>query len=150
MKDCITDGINKLRTTYDDPIIFIGGDTNKRSLTELVNEFRSLKLIDTPPTRGNVILDETATNIADLVKRCKAYAPLCTEDGVASDHKVVIIEALIPSIHHFTKRHFKFRPITEKGKKLFESKLTLLDWTPVYKESASESALAICQILDSS
>ena len=49
LKDCLSDGINKLKCTYNDPIIIIGGDTNNRSLSNLVIDFPDIQVVDAPP-----------------------------------------------------------------------------------------------------
>ena len=57
MKDCLTDGLNKLKATYDNPMIIVGGDTNNRPLVELLNEFTDMTMVDAPPYPGGVDTD---------------------------------------------------------------------------------------------
>ena len=63
MKNCLTDGVNKLKSTYDNPILVVGGDTNKRPLSDLLSDFSDITVINCPPSRDGANLDETACNI---------------------------------------------------------------------------------------
>ena len=61
LPDCISDGISKLKSTYDNLMIVIGGDTNNRRLQHILADFPDMQLLDNPPTRSSAVLDETAT-----------------------------------------------------------------------------------------
>ena len=104
LKECITDRINKLKTTYEYPIIIIAGDTNNRKLSDLVSDFDDMEVLDCAATRGNAKLDETATNVNQRVTKCDVKPPLCSDSGTASDHNAVLIQMDLPNVHHFTKK----------------------------------------------
>ena len=109
----------------------------------------NLDLIDAPPTRGNAKLDETACSFASYISECTVKPPLETEGGsTRSDHGVVLIVAQLPLVHHFTKRKFEYRPITNKGKEEFKRLVTLFDWSAIHKPTPSESAAALENVLN--
>ena len=135
-------------TCHDNLIIIVAGDTNKRSLCELLSDTPELVIVPTPPTRGTAVLDEIATNIPDNITECVTMPPLQSETGTYSDHDIVLLSTKISSTHHFTKRSFKHRPITEKGKEKFIAAIVLTDWTFMMRDTSSESANALCQMLD--
>ena len=74
--------------------------------------------------------------------------PLYSDTGAVSDHNVVLVNAAVPKVHHFTKKQFKHRPITAKGKEEFTARMVLMDWTEMQMGTATESAAALCRILD--
>ena len=119
LRGVLSDGINKLKSSFDNPIIFVGGDTNNRKLEGLLSEFHDIVTVNAPPTRGSAKLDEISTNVIEYIDSTTSIPPLETEGGIRSDHMMLLIGVEIPSVHRFTKNTFEYRPITENGKKKF-------------------------------
>ena len=63
----VNDCLLLLTTRYDDPYIFIGGDYNRRDARMAAADFPHIKIVNTPPTRGNACLDLISTNVPDLI-----------------------------------------------------------------------------------
>ena len=106
MKECLVDGINKLKVQYDDPILLIGGDTNNRSLAALLEDFSELVVLDVPATRMGRKLDETASNLGNNILKISTMPPLQSLAGTDSDHDTVLGIAKMSTGHHFTKKQF--------------------------------------------
>ena len=106
----------------------------------MIQEFPDIQLIDSPPTRGNVRLDQTASNIADFIVDSTAEPPLESDQGTRSNHMSILIKARIPRVHHFTKTKLKYQPITEAGKEDFIRAVSLTDWSDVFVECPSKAA----------
>ena len=149
LKEVLTDGINKLKCKFDNPVICVGGDTNNRKISDLLEEHPDVKLVDTPGTRHGAKLDEVATNVEDHISKAGIVAPLASEGGVLSDHHIQYICVDLPAVHHFTKNKFCYRPITEKGRQQFIAKLVEQDWAQITGSNSSESADNLAVLLDS-
>ena len=147
MRDCLVDRINKLKIAYDDPMIFVAGDTNNRTMMDLMSDFSDISTVTTLPTRGTALLDEVACNFTQYVTNTLVKHPLQAEDGTNSDHSAVLVKTKIPTMHHFTKRKFRHQPITTEGRERFVREVTLMDWSPVYKECPSAASDALWNIL---
>ena len=111
-------------------------------------DFPDIKVVNSPATRQGAVLDEIGCNFGDKITSCTAEPPLQTAEGTRSDHDILLIKANIPRRHHFTKRNFFHRPITEKGKDEFMSKLALVDWSFIMHLSSTEAADALAVVLD--
>ena len=146
LKACLADGINKLKTSFDNPIILIGGDTNKRSLDKILEDFDDIKIIDAPATRNGAKLDETACNFE--IESCTAMPPLQSPEGITSDHNVLLCRSFLSSGHHFTKKTFTYRPITDEGKKKFQELVVEFNWEAICRGNSSEAADELREVLD--
>ena len=70
-----------LTKKYKDPYILIGGDFNGRPLETYVKQYKDLKLIDTPATRGDRVLDILACNFCDYLQEAGVTEPIVNERG---------------------------------------------------------------------
>ena len=77
----LADEVAALRSTYKNPAIFIGGDTNHRDVGDAVNEVGDFTVLDTGPTRGTSTIDVAITNVPSLRDSDSAATPFC--DGEA-------------------------------------------------------------------
>ena len=55
LKEQLAIEVAALKTSYKNPAIFIGGDTNHRDICSAVNEVCDFVILDTAPTRGTVL-----------------------------------------------------------------------------------------------
>ena len=73
----------------------IGGDWNNRHISTALEIYPDLKILETPPTRKDRILDKIASNFNDFSKAVVCQ-PIEGKMGQVSDQKIVIMEALLP------------------------------------------------------
>ena len=135
----LTDSIEHVMDLYRNPFCIITGDFNKRDITPYLADFPELKLIRTPPTRGNNTLDLIFTNIE--VSEARILPPLESNSGLmTSDHCIISIRTKPLSTAHFTKKVIKFRPFTERGKIAFENFMLACDWNNLTQMSTDDAA----------
>ena len=58
---CLGNAIEQVKLDYSDPYIVIGGDTNRRDISDALLDFPDITVAQTGPTRGNATLDIIAT-----------------------------------------------------------------------------------------
>ena len=58
----VVDLIRNYKRKYESPYILLGGDFNKRNIQKELKTHGDIKLVLTPPTRGNNTLDLLFTN----------------------------------------------------------------------------------------
>ena len=143
----LIDCVDKIKTTHADSIIFLGGDFNKKDISQLLTTFPELLPVCAGATRRGASLDEVYTNINNCIKEKAILKPLSKEDGTKSDHDVIAASFKLPKNKRNKKIEFKFRPISKKGTEKFGEKLLLTDWSTIERASASESALALNDLL---
>ena len=77
----------------------------------------------------------------------KILRPLQKENGTLSDHAIIAAAYSLPRQNKVTKKTFSFRPITDKGIKVFEKLVISQDWSAIEKENATASADALNSLL---
>ena len=146
--EAVSNEILKLKTELNDPYIILGGDLNRRKVEEATGAFPDMGELDTEPTRGHEKLDIISTNFCDEIVSVEVREPLTSEEGISSDHKVVIAKASLNHSHRFSWRRFKSRKITKEGEEKFGFLLAKEDWRDVYSLGPSEAAELLAQKLD--
>ena len=145
----VIDTINKVKIKFDNPILFIGGDFNKKNMRTLVDAFPELMPIQAGATRGGAALDEVYCNISRCVADKQIQHPLSKENGVVSDHHVIVASAKLPRHRKSRKETITFRPITSRGTEKFRSLLLDTDWSQIQCQTSSESAKKLTDLLNS-
>ena len=92
MCECIINFVNKVKTDFSDPLIYLGGNFNKRSLSTILDCFPDVNVLDSPPTRGDNFLDLVATNAGLSHMKTSIHPPLYSPEGNTSDHKCLLTE----------------------------------------------------------
>ena len=129
MLEALSDSISEAKSVGEGWIA-IGGDWNHRPLRVALDMFPDIKEILTPPTRKSNVLDILATNFTDFVTTSVVTHPLEGEkNGIKSDHKIVIVESLLPRPKAFTWEVHEYLQITQKGKDKFVSLMNDTDWS---------------------
>ena len=127
--ETLSDAIGEAKSA-DEGWVVLGGDWNHRPLELALDMYPDIKELITPPTRKNSTLDILATNFNSFVKTAIVTHPLEGEkDGVKSDHKIIITEALLPRPKAFTWEVHEYLQITQAGTDKFTTKLNELNWS---------------------
>ena len=127
----VSDCIVLLRSRYENPYMFVGGDLNKRNFRQALQDFPDLKVIQTPPTRGDNVLDLIATNSErDLVQSGVTH-PIVDANGVESDHRVVYLSIKMPRVPAYTVNEYSYRKIEDNGVLKFGEWVARQDWTRI-------------------
>ena len=138
LNDLISDEILRLKSKGD-PLIYIGGDLNRRDLSNAIHNFGDIKQINSAPTRGDVCLDVLYSNAADITSTVEP--PLETPAGVRSDHCCVVFSGKEQRIRDFiwvkkTVRKHSGEAVDEFGKRLAEA-----DWDHILPNDAPPDVL---------
>ena len=123
--DLISNDILDLKAKSN-PIIFLGGDLNRRSLSGAVQAFPDIVQINNEPTRLNACLDVLLSNAEGLSSM--VWPPLATPEGVLSDHSCVVFSGAIPKAKDFTWVKKTTRKHTDKAARAFGATLAQTDW----------------------
>ena len=142
----IADSIQNIKKTSVDPLVVIGGDFNRRQLSEITDKFIDVDHHFTGPTCGNADLDKIATNIGDI--QVNVQRPLSDEnDARHSDHSVTLISTLLNNEHQFRKKKVTYRKFTQEGQVKFGKLLVELDWIKEF-EDVNENPSALVSKMD--
>ena len=117
--EILTDTISEARATHPGAWLTIGGDWNECSFSPIALNFPDLDWIRSGPTRKRKTLDIIVTNYRDLVTKVFTNAPLESEIGTISDHKVLAVEALLTRPQSFAWETHEYLKITTEGKARF-------------------------------
>ena len=102
-----------------------------------------MTFLPTPPTRRGAFLDLIATNLDSTLLEVQAKPPLCTNDGIESDHSVLHVNAEIPVEARFKWRTIQTRPITKAGEKKFRRLIIAEEWDDVMLEDCPSKMVNI-------
>ena len=126
------------RAMYDDPIIFVGGDFNKRDFGPAMAVAADLRRLTTGPTRGNATLDLVYTTIMDRIKEVTTLPPLDNGAGVLSDHRCIYIKAEFPTERGYNWVIRMKRTRTKAREDAFARDLACWDWRPLQEAPTVE------------
>ena len=112
--ECIVDSINAVKSTYENPLIVLGGDFNLRSPDGIIESFPDILQLDTPPTRKWVCLDLISSNIQPNKVTIEKRPPLRTEDGRHSDHDSLYVRMSVEKKCRVKWNKYKSRKRTAK------------------------------------
>ena len=119
----LTDGLDKVLHSRPSTGIIIAGDFNKLNLRRLCNRFNLKKMVSTP-TRGNNILDQILTNMADLYLPAKHLPPLGR-----SDHQCLLLSPL--NVNKLPPTSKKVRLHKPENKQTLSRTVALQNWDNV-------------------
>ena len=125
----------KIKQSEGNPYICVGGDLNHVSLDAVADMNPDLRVVPSPPSRGNARLDVAMTNFTDEISRVTAATSLHTTSGIPSDHKIVTFDARLQHVHRFEWIKYRTRVVTEDGKEKFTRFMTGVDWIKALSET---------------
>ena len=115
-----------------DPLIFLGGDMNRKSLDDALQDFPDIVQQNFDPTRGDACLDILFSNCSTLSPTM--WPPLETANGVKSDHLCAIftgkeeVKKDYTWVKKTTRKHSD-EAVAEYGRRLAEA-----DWPSLLPE----------------
>ena len=109
-----------------DPLIFIGGDLNRRSIAAAIQDFPDISQANFDPTRGLVCLDAIFTNATGT--NANTWPPLETPEGIKSDHSCVVVSGHQPKEKTFHWAKKTTRRQTERAVQRFGEIINTIDW----------------------
>ena len=130
INDCIT----LLLSRYEEPYVILAGDFNRRDISRATGNFPSLKIIRTPPTRGDAILDLVSANMDAMLIDAGVTDPITNDYGVPSDHKTVFFSFRMPRVPQYKIEKYAYHQTTNKGDVLFGQWLVRqgeMDWKQI-------------------
>ena len=122
-----------------DPIIYIGGDLNHRSLDDAVGDFPDIKQANFDPTRGDACLDVMYTN--QTATTSGVWPPLYSRQGARSDHSCVIFSSDEARPRPFTWIKKTTRKHTTKAVEDFGREMMAADWDNIMGDSTCPDTL---------
>ena len=120
----------------DGPVLFIGGDLNRRDLSPAFENFNDIERVNSEPTRGDACLDVIFSNSNRTT--VLNYPPLINMEGVSSDHSCVFFEC----VEKFEKNFKWVRKTARKHKDSacanFGLRITGTDWNQVLGDGSPD------------
>lgn len=134
--------VDHFRSKYPFAGIVICGDFNDIKPSWIESSL-SLKQVVKSPTRGSNLLDMVFTNLEQYYNE-----PEITASIGLSDHLTVTWRPTHSSRRKVIKQTVTYRPIRDEQIPAFKGKLTLQNWTPIYRlPSAEDMTNAFCDQL---
>ena len=109
-----------------DPLFFIGGDMNRKSLEAALADFPDIVQCNFEPTRGDACLDIMFSNAPCLLP--SNWPPLETREGVRSDHLCVVFSGKIDRERDFIWTKKTVRKHTSEALLTYGERLRHNDW----------------------
>ena len=126
--ELLSEAIAQAKSDFTDPMIFIGGDFNRRDLNKATDPYPDINLYDVPATRLGAKLNLAASNMS--AKSTFKLPPLTTFDGQKkSDHEIIAVETNIPNEDRFIWRTYTTRPRSKTADKAFMEAIKKIKWT---------------------
>lgn len=143
LRNCVTwfQKLSLKRGLRAGTLFLIGGDFNRRDISDAVGDFEDIVEIVHGPTRGREKLDRTFTNIEDTNSDTRVLPPLETEAGTQSDHNCIITQFKWEIPRTIVWQKTKVRKKTREGDDKFEFLLSHTNWTDLYLGAADVSEM---------
>ena len=150
--ETIVDIIMKIKTSTTNPYLLIAGDFNRADVSPILADYPDMKLASVLPTRADAALDLIITNFDDEIE---TRSPLQNgDDGVFSDHNVVICVTSLSHSHEFDWIERRYRPMkpdaVEKAAKriketVWDDILPTMEQPDFYVEQFHRTIVEICE-----
>lgn len=141
LREIISDQILEIKANSqgEGPVMFIGGDMNRRDLGPAFSDFIDIAQINHSPTRGEACLDIVYSNVHQHVAR--NFRPLATEQGVGSDHDCVVVFGGVKQERNFVWKKKTARKHTQAACDDFACKISEADWSAILGDSGNPDIL---------
>ena len=123
------DTLMVLSNKYENPYVFIGGDFNRKSMSEATRDFPDIKIIPAGPTRNGSTLDILASNFNCQLIDQGTVDPISSDAGVESDHRTVFASFRMPRVPSYRVEEYSYNHISEEGDRRFEAWIRNQDWS---------------------
>ena len=137
--------IAMLTKRYRDPYILVGGDFNERRIGTAIRGSKNIKVVNTPPTRGNKTLDIIACSFTDCLFRAGVTDPIFNSEGTETDHKTVYASFDLPRVPQYSVQKYSYQRETEAGKKKFGELLAETDFSTMFSSTDVDEKVEIFQ-----
>ena len=112
-----------------DPLFFIGGDLNKKSIDVAMADFPDIRRINHLPNRGNACLNVLFSNSSSLTER--VWPPLANREGTLSDHMCTVFSGAEKKERNFRWARKSVRRHTDQAVAEFGAALEATNWSEV-------------------
>lgn len=128
-----------MKAKYNDPIIFIGGDLNRRDIAPVFDEFADIERKFFDPTRLDACLDVMFGNFE--AENNGVFAPLYSQNGTPSDHSCVVFNVAIKKEKNFTWVKKTARKHSREAVAAFKSSFEKVNWSEIMRPNMSPDEL---------
>ena len=136
--DLISNEILQLKSSSN-PLVFLGGDLNHRSLAPATQAFPDIVQVNWEPTRLDACLDVMLSNSPGLTS--EVWPPLSTNQVVESNHSCVVLSGSIPQEKDYTWIKKTSRKYTDRAATEFGLALERADWDSILPGHLSSDEL---------
>lgn len=137
LNDYVSLAIEKLKNTYNNPLICVGGDINKKDFAPAIADFNDIAMLPGIPSRRGNALDLCFSNFGQDIFQISSHPPL-NGPSAESDHLILNYNYRAKKKHDFTTVVRKFRPITEAGTQAFVQELARQEWGDMVGKNSSD------------
>ena len=124
-----------------DPVFLIGGDLNKRDISEALDDYEDIKEVVHGPTRGTEKLDKTFANLNPDLSHTMVLAALETENGIKSDHLCAVTQFCCHKKRRAAWTKVMVRQKTDKGNEMFGCLLESEDWGEFFSGTTNSTEM---------
>ena len=135
----INDVILALKTKYENPIILIGADFNRRDMREATRDYPEMAPVLTGPTRDQATLDAFVSNINSMIIDQGTLDLLYSDEGVQSDYRAVFCSFWIPRVPSYNIQKYSYFHIDEEEILSFGEWLKRQSWNDVIEKRDASS-----------
>ena len=135
----INDVILALKTKYENPIILIGADFNRRDMREATRDYPEMAPILTGPTRDQATLDAFVSNINHTIIDQGTLDPLYSETGIQSDHRAVFCSFRMSRVPSYNIEKYSYFHVDQEGISKFGGWLDTQSWSSVTEKPDASS-----------
>ena len=133
----LSDAVLEMKRRFSDPWLFVAGDFNQWRVQDYLRDYVDMVEIPVGNTRGGCAIDRTFCNLSRSVEEAGTLAPLETEDGRASDHRIAYIKFKFVRQRTFKWETYSYRRYTAEAEESFKSWIVFHDWAEVYNAVGS-------------
>ena len=124
----VNDVILTIKNNYENPMILLGGDLNRRDHTQMTRDYPEITSIRTGPTREDSVLDIFMSNFNEMIVDKGTLEPIESTEMVSTDHRTVFVKYRMPRVPTYTTQKYSYFHLTDPGIEAFGNWLEAKDW----------------------
>ena len=141
LREVLATEVAAVKSTYKDPLIYVGGDFNHRDFGPALAEVEDMHLVETGPTRG---VSTFYINAPDTVVDRAVIPPLMANSGAGSDHSCVFVAAKIGDKINYQWTVRMRRTRTQAREEAFAKDMEEYNWSELWNtRSADDMAVKL-------